>query len=187
MLIRIAPFMGLGLLAAILGYHLAELVPVAARIYLQIVFLGLIFSMIILDKEPGWNVVLFICFGISAGMVLFHSGSDLTHLKSWVLFVILLVISLVGGALIRGSGSRAAGVLFLSTLLYMIGWILLAFIQLPDQVGVIWTLLGLALFTFIAMAVINQGKTQDPEESVIPLSIQLFVVLFNLCWLSSLL
>ena len=79
MLVRVTPFLGLGLLAAVLGYQLAGLIPVTARVYIQIAFLGLLFSLIILDKEPGWNVVLFICFGIAAGMMLFHSVSDLTR------------------------------------------------------------------------------------------------------------
>lgn len=87
----------------------------------------------------------------------------------------------------KGAGGRVAGVLFFCTLLYMMGWILFAFVSLPDLAGMIWIILGLALFTFILMAVISQGKTQNDESSAVPLSIQLFVVLFNICWLSSLL
>ena len=187
MLIRVAPFLGLGLIGVIIGYQLADLVPAAARVYLQIVFLGLIFSMIILDKEPGWNLVLLICFGLTAGMMLIWSGGNLLQLKSWVVFLILFVISLAGGVLMKGAGGRVAGVLFFCTLLYMMGWILFAFVSLPDLAGMIWIILGLALFTFILMAVISQGKTQNDESSAVPLSIQLFVVLFNICWLSSLL
>jgi hypothetical protein len=187
MLVRVAPFLGLGLLAAILGYQLANLVPVPARVYLQIVFLGLIFSMIILDEEPGWNLVLLISFGIAAGMILHWSGDGFLRLNSRVIFAVLVIISLVGGVFIQGSGGRAAGMLFFSTLLYMAGWILLTFVQLPDLVGTKWTVLGLVLFTLILMAAISQGKTRNDEGSAIPLSIQLFVVLYNICWLSSLL
>lgn len=187
MLVRVAPFLGMGLLAAILGYQLAELVPVTARIYLQIVFLGLIFSMVILDEEPGWNLVLLICFGIAAGMMLLWSGDGLLRLKSRIIFSVLFIISLVGGVFMQGSGGRAARMLFSSTLLYMAGWILFTFFQLPDLAKAIWTVLGLVLFTLILMAAISQGKTRNDEGSAIPLSIQLFVVLFYICWLSSLL
>jgi len=187
MLVRVAPFLGLGLMTAILGYQLAELVPVTARIYFQIVFLGLIFSMIILDEEPGWNLVLLICFGIAAGMMLLWSGDGLLRLKTRLIFSVLFIISLVGGVFIQGSGGRAAGMLFFSTLLYMAGWMLLSFVQLPDLAGTLWTVLGLVLFPLILMAAISQGKTRNDEDSAIPLSIQLFVVLFNICWLSNLL
>jgi len=140
-----------------------------------------------MDAEPGWNMVFFLAFSLAAGMILRWSGADLTRLRTWIYFISLFLCSLIGGILIKRDTGQAAGVLFISTFLYMIGWILLAFIQLPYPVGIIWTILGLALFTFIAMALISQGKVQDREGGVIPLSIQLFVVLFNLCWLSSLL
>lgn len=187
MLVRVAPFLGLGLMTAILGYQLADLVPVTARIYLQIVFLGLIISMINLDEEPGWNLVLLISFGIAAGMMLLWSGDGLLRLKSRIIFSVLFIISLIGGVFIQGSGGLAARILFYSTFLYMAGWISFTFIQLPDLAGTIWTVLGLVLFTLILMAAISQGKTRNDEDSAVPISIQLFVVLFNICWLSSLL
>ena len=187
MLVRVAPYLGLGLISGIFGYQLGGLIPATARIYIQIAFLGSLFVLIILDKEPGWNVVLFICFGIAAGMILFHSVSDLTRVWSWILFIMLLLVSLFGGSRVNGVQGRAAGILFISTLLYIIGWVLLSLIQVPSQVGEIWTILGLALFTFIAMNLISQGKNCNSEESAIPLSVQLYVVLFNLYWLSFLL
>jgi hypothetical protein len=187
MLIRVAPFLGLGLLVLILGYQLADIVPMAARVYLQIVFVGMVFSMIILDKEPGWNLVLLICFGTTAGMMFFWAGSNFLQLKSWAVFVILFMISLTGGVLMKGAGRWVGGLLFFCTFLYLIGWILFMIIPLPDLSGIIWIVLGLALFTFILMALISQGKTQNGDSSAVPLSIQLFMILFNLCWLSCLL
>lgn len=187
MLLMIAPYLGLGLLAAILGSYLAEFVLVAARAYLQFVFLGLFFSMIILDKEPGWNLVILICFGITAGMMLFWSGGNFLQLKSWVVFSILFIISLTGGYFMNGAGKLAPGVLFFCTLVYMMGWILFAFIPLPGMKGIIWIVFGFVLFTVILMVVISQGKNRNDESDAVPLSIHIFVLLFNLCWLSSLL
>lgn len=187
MLVRVAPILGLGLLALIIGYQLASLVPVAGRIYLQVVFLGLLFGMVILDTEPGWNMVLFISFGLVAGMVILWSGANMSQLRTWILFSFLFLISITGGAFLKSDTERAAGLLFISTILYMVGWILFMLISLPGIVRTIWTVLGLVLFTIIAIAVISHGKTRNYENSAIPLSIQLFVVLFNLCWLSSVL
>jgi len=187
MLIRVGPYLGLGFLALLVGFKLAGLLPMITRMYVQIAFLGLLLGLIILDQERGWNLVLFILFGIAAGAVFFHWSPDSPQANSWILFIVLLIISMVGGSLIREAGGRAAGVLFISSIFYMMGWIFFAIIQLPEFIVMIWTILGVVLFTFIAIAVISQGIKLKKEVSSIPLSIQLFVVLFNLCWLTGLL
>ena len=186
-MIETAPYLGTGIVAAILGYQFAEVVPEVARVYLQISFLGLMFSMIILDKEPGWNLVLLICFGIGAGMTIAWSDSKLLRENSWIVIFILVAISFVGGALMKNAEKRRGVIFSVFILIYMMGWVLLSLFSLPDLVGTIWIFSGLALFTFILMAVISQGKTLKDQNRAIPISIQLFVALFNLCWLSNLL
>jgi len=89
-------------------------------------------------------------------------------------------------ASIRGAGGQEAKLLVISTVLYMLGWIILAVVSLPALISMIWTILGLALFTVISMAVISHGKTLARDESAIPLAVQIFVVQFNLFWLSAL-
>ncbi len=187
MLVRVVPFLGMGLLAGMFGYNLAGLVPASGRVYLQIAFLTLLFSLLILDREPVWNIVLYICFGITAGMVLSWTGGGLFRLRSWVLFWGLLIISLIGGAYSKGTSRGTRVTLISSTLFYLTGWILLAIFQLPHLAGMIWIVLGLALFALVLAAVVTQGKDQNAEDSAIPLSIQLFVVIFNLFWLTGLL
>lgn len=186
MSVQVAPFLGLGLLASFLGYQLVNIILPVAGNYIQIAFLALLFAMVILDTEPGWNLVMFLAFGVVAGMILNWSSSEISQLKTWILFSILLLISITGGLFLKRDSGRAARVLFLSTFLYMIGWFLIILTSLPGIVRTIWIVLGLILFTLVAMAVISQGKTRNDEGSAIPLSIQLFVVLFNICWLSSL-
>lgn len=181
-----APLLGLGVLVLIIGYQLGGLIAPPARVYLQIIFLALLFALIILDSEPGWNLVLYICFSVAAGMILLWSGAEVKTLKSWALFLILLITSLAGGAAIKGAYGQAARILTLSTLLYMLGWILFAFTSLPPLLSLIWTILGLLLFTVISMAVISQAKTLPQDESSFSLGVQIFVVQFNLFWLSAL-
>lgn len=186
-LIQVAPFLGLGMLASIFGYQLVQIIPQAAGIYIQVAFLVLLFAMIILDTEPGWNMVLFLAFGVAAGMILHRSGAEISQIKTWILFSILLLISLTGGLLLKRDAGRAAGILFFSTFLYVVGWFLFLISSLPGIARTIWIVLGLVLFTVVAMVVINQGKTKNIESSLHPFSIQFYVVLFNLFWLSSLL
>jgi len=185
-LIRLTPFLGAGILAAILGYRLANLIPIAGRIYLILVFLGLLFGMIILDTEPGWNVVLFLGFALAAGIVINWSGAEITRIKTWIVFSGLLIISLVGGWYLKSKFGRAASVLFPLTIIYMIGWMLFLFFELSPVLERFWILLGLMLFTLIATAVFVGGKTMNKQDSIMPLANELFVVLFNLCWLSGL-
>jgi ABC-type multidrug transport system permease subunit len=187
LLIQAAPFLGLGLLATILGYQLVNTIPVAARTYIQVAFLAFLFAMVILDKEPGWNMALFLAFGMAAGMMLHWSSADLSQLKTWILFSTLLLFSITGGLFLKRETERAAGILFINTFLYMVGWFLFIVTSLPDIVRTIWIVLGLLLFILVTMVVINRGKTQISGDSVISYSIQLFVILFNLFWLSSLL
>lgn len=185
--VQVAPFLGLGVLASVLGYQLVYLIPNNAGILFQFAFLALLFGMVLLDTEPGWNMVLFLTFGLAAGMMIHWSGAEISQVKIWVLFLILVLISITGGFYMKRETGPEAGILFLGTFLYMIGWFLFLLTTLPGIMRTIWIALGLVLFTLVAMAVINQGKTQNVEGMPIPLSIQLFVVLFNLFWLSSLL
>ncbi len=186
LLIRLAPFLGLGIIAAVLGYNLADLIPVAGRIYLVAVLLGVLMSMVILDTEPGWNVVQFLCFAVAAGMLVHWSGAETTRFSSLILFSVLILITIAGGTFLGSRFGRVVRFLFPITILYMIGWLFFLFYQVPAVLKTIWIFSGLVLFTLITIGVLIRGKSQNQEDSPVPLSIELFVVLFNLYWLSGL-
>jgi len=176
----------LGIGAVIFGYRLADWIPGIGSLYQIIILLGLFLGMIILGTEPGWNVTLYLGFALAGGVLLFWSGALVNQLKTWILFSVLLLISLAGGAFSSRSTGRAAAVLFPITILYLAGWVFFLFFPLPGLFKMIWIILGLALFTLITKAVFRQGKTLSQGESTVPLTIELFVVLFNLYWLSGL-
>ncbi len=186
MLIRLIPLLGLGIGAVILGYRLADWIPGIGSFYQLVIILGLLLGMIILGTEPGWNVTLYLGFALAGGVLLFWSGALVTQLKTWILFSVLFLISLAGGAFSRGSTGRATAVMFPITFFYMIGWIFFLYFPLPGLFRMIWIILGLVLFTLITIAVFNRGKNLRQGESAVPLTIELFVVLFNLCLLSGL-
>ncbi|MCK4490278.1 MAG: hypothetical protein KAU23_08470 [Anaerolineales bacterium] len=186
MLIRLTPLLGLGVAAVILGYRLADWIPGIGSFYQLVIFLGLLLGMIILGTEPGWNVTLYLGFALAAGVLLFWSGALVNQLKTWILFSVLFLISLAGGAFSSRITGRAAALLFPITIFYLMGWILFLFFPLPGLYKTIWIIFGLVLFTLITIAVFNRGKILRQEESAVPLNIELFVVLFNLYWLSGL-
>jgi hypothetical protein len=183
-LIRIAPLLGLGVIAALLGYKLAIFIPATGRIYLFVGFLVLLMSMMILDTEPGWNVGFFLVFAMTAGALLYWSGSGTRQVYTWFLFIFLVLISLIGALYLRYRVSRIVVLLYPSAFLYMIGWVGLLFFDLPILFTMVWTMIGFILFTLINTAVLIRGKSNDEEDSPVPIVIELFVVLFNLFWLS---
>ena len=158
----------------------------STRVYGQVIFLVLLVALIILDTEPGWNIVLYLCFGTAAGMILLWSGAEIVMMNSWALYISLLAASLVGGALIKDHSGQVTRLLFLSAVLYIVGWVLIALVSLPSWISLVWTILGLVLFTLISVAVISRGKTMAQEESPIPVGVQIFLIQFNLFWLSAL-
>jgi len=187
MLVRVAPYLAGGVLAVLLGRHLALLVPEAGRLYVKITFLGILISLVLLEAEPGWNQVLLVCFGLAAGMMMSWSDNVVPRISSRIIHFVLLIIALAGGYFFRGSLKRAAAGLFPCILLFTAGWIVIKFSSLPALAGNIWIMVGLFLYTLFLIVLIVQGKYRNDEESPIPLSIQLFVMIMNLYWLTSML
>jgi len=187
LLIRVAPILGLGTAAAILGYHLASFIPVVDGIYLVLLFLGLFLSMIILNTEPGWNMVFFLGFALAAGTLLYWFGANIKQSYTWILLIILLVISFFGGSLPEERFAWATRVFFPITVLYLTGWILFFIAQISGVYKLIWIITGLVLFTLITIGVLVRGKTINRTDSPVPLAIELFVVIFNIYWMSFLL
>ena len=183
LLIRVVPILGLGTAAAILGYHLASFIPVVGGIYLVLLFLGLFLSMTILNTEPGWNMVFFLGFALAAGTLLYWFGANIKQSYTWI----LLVISFIGGSLPKERFARATRVFFPITVLYLTGWILFFIVQISGVYKLIWIITGLVLFTLITIGVLVRGKTINRTDSPVPLAIELFVVIFNIYWMSSLL
>ena len=131
MLIRVAPLLGAGVLAAFLGYHLTDRVLAISEIYQWLILLGLFIGLIILDKEPGWNVVLYLGFALVAGALFCRSGALTGQVKSWVLFSALFLISLTGGAFSSKGTERVAVILFPVILFYMSGWVFFLLFPVP--------------------------------------------------------
>jgi hypothetical protein len=185
LILRLAPYLGLGVLGVVIGYNFANLIPLPGGMFLFVIFIAFLVGMTILDAEPGWNLVLFLGFSLVGGTVLYWSPLTVIQNKTWVLFLVLILVSLLGGAFTSSKIAAASIYLMPGTILYFLGWILFLFFDLPELLIMIWTGLGLALFTLIAIAILSRGKTQDKQEDIVPLVIQIFVVVFNLFWLST--
>jgi uncharacterized membrane protein YhdT len=187
LLIRMAPYLGLGFLMALLGFHFGHLVPPTARATYQIIYLGLLGSLIVLDTEPGWNGVLLACFGLAAGILIHWSSPAGLQARSMILFFLCTTAALAGAGFHQKTAIRAAAWLFPGTLLYLMGWIILKFFSLPARTVGLWIVFGLVLFTLILMSGIVRAKNHPATDRAIPQAIQVFVILVNLYWLMNLL
>jgi hypothetical protein len=142
--------------------------------------------MTILDQEPGWNVALLMGFSFTAGLLLQWSGAEVTRLSTWLIFLGFLGAALIGAVVLGKAISRGLKFLLPLTALYMVGWLGILFWDLPFWVQGVLILSGLVLFTVIAAGTLQRGFSLSAEETPVPFSIELYVILFNLFWLAGL-
>ena len=178
--------MGAGLIAALIGYNSSGLIPFSGRIYLFAIFLVLLLCLIILDTEPGWNLVLFLAVALCAGILLAWSGAVMDQLATWITFGLLLIMIVLAGGLLRRGVGRAWILVYPITLVYIIGWVFFFSEKIPAGLRKVWIIFGLILFSALAVVILVRGKSNGQDEKTISLSSELFLVLFNLCWLSGL-
>ncbi len=181
---RLLPSLGSAAVGTVLGYQFLSLIPLQASTFLLISTLILFLSLIILDREPGWNLVLLLGFSINAGSLLNWSGLDPSSWLTWLLFLVLC-----GAALVMATRLRPhlpTGILRPVSVFYLLGWLAAILEILPDWLRVLWMTAGLLFFTGLAAGTITRVFTLEIEESPTPLSIELYLILFNLFWLSGL-
>ena len=145
----------------------------------------LLISLVTLDAEPGWNLVFFIAFSLIAGILLNWSGTEISRFRTWILFILLLLVLVTGGFYLKRFGKLVNAILFIGPIFYVVGWVFIAGVVVPAVVNHSWIVLGLVLFMLIGTGVIRQTKEHRAENKNISLSIQLLLILFNLFWLSS--
>lgn len=185
-LLRLAPVLVLASAAAFLGYDQLSLIPARARSFLLIAFLVLFLIMTILDQEPGWNIVLLLGFSISAGMLLNWSDAEAARWGTWLAFFGLTGSALTGSVVFGKALRKGMRYLLPLTAFYILVWMGMIFWDLPPWVRGSLILSGLVLFTVFTAGTLQRGYSLKKDESPIPLSIKLWVILFNLFWLTGL-
>ena len=188
LLVRLAPYLGAGLVSALIGFNTSGLIPFSSRVYLLGIFLVLLLSLIILDREPGWNLALYLVVALCAGILLAWSGAALGQTRTWITFLVLIVLILTVGMLMRRGIPGAWILVYPVALAYIIGWVFFFSGGIPAGFRKGWIGFGLVLFSALAVMILVRGRSKDQgrDENTISLASELFLVLFNLCWLSGL-
>jgi len=187
LLIRLIPVLGLAMAGSALGFQLMELIDGPGNAHMLIIFLALFLAMNLLIQEPGWNLVLLLGFSITSGLVMNWTGVVPGRWGTWILF-----LGLITAALSRVLKQRDAHQINLinripTAGLYLTGWLVIIIWNLSGWILKIWIIWGLILFTMITADLLKSGLTLRKKESPVPLGIEIWVVLLNLFWLSSLL
>jgi len=161
-------------------------IPARGRAYLLIPFLILFLAMTILDQEPGWNLALLMGFSFTAGLLLKWSGAGAGRGSTWLFFLGLLTTAIIGALVLGKRIAKGLKFLLPLTALYMLGWVGVLFWELPLWVRGVLIPSGLVLFTVIAAGALQRVFSLEVQESPVPLAIELWVILFNLFWLTGL-
>jgi len=187
LLIRQTPVLGLATAGSVLGFHLMELIAASGSAYILILFLVFFLALNFLIREPGWNLVLLLGFSITSGLVLNWTGVVAGRWGTWILFLGLITAAL--SRVLKQGDARQTNSVFLVPIagFYLFGWLVIIIWNLSGWIQKIWILSGLILITVITADLLQSGLTMRKKESPIPLGIEIWVVLLNLFWLSSLL
>jgi hypothetical protein len=133
------------------------------------------------------NLLLLSGFALSMGSLLtvFDLGVDL-----WfpVLVLLLGLVLALLWAFVVGIRLRWMGVLFTPlVLIYLLGWGILNFVRVPITVEQIWASIGIFLLLGLGIYLMIQARFTPPQEQVVPIVSDLFVVYSNLFWVSAIL
>jgi hypothetical protein len=123
---------------------------------------------------------------LCAGILLTWSGAELDKIRTWIIFIGLLILILICGVLIKGDIKRAWILVYPITLIYIIGWVFFLSSQIPTAYQRIWIIFGMILFSVLAVLILVRGRAKEQDDKTVSLGSELFLVLFNLCWLSGL-
>lgn len=184
MLLRLTPLLGSSVGAAILGYNLLYLIPGCIRCYLLIPYLVLFLTTTILDREPGWNVLLLLGYSLMAGAVLNWSGTEAARWSTWVLFLGLVFAALAVAPLLGNWFQKIFSFLFMLMIGYSLGWLVFIITDLFSRYRGIWIMLGLPLLTLCIGSIFQRGLSLKLEDNSVPLTVELVVVLINTFWLA---
>ncbi len=187
LMIRLTPVLGLAAAGLILGFHLMELIDGPGNALMLIIFLVLFLAMNLLIQEPGWNLVLLLGFSITSGLVLNWTGVFPGRWGTWILFLGLITAAL--SRILKQGEAHQINLIYRipPAGLYLSGWLVIIIWKLSGWILKIWIIWGLILFTMITADLLRSGLTLRKKESPVPLGIEIWVVLLNLFWLSSLL
>lgn len=131
-------------------------------------------------------MVLLMGFSFSAGPFLSWSGAAVANWDTWLVFLGMMGAALIGSKITGTLLPKIPGLLNILATAYLLYWLAIILWDPPKWILMVWILTGLVLFTLLSAAALQRGTYLAIEENSTPLAIELWLLLLNLFWLSSL-
>ena len=182
--IQIVPLTVLSSIATAAGIGLlADRLSASAQLPLAITGLLLFIALITFRETSGYNFGLLLGFSFVAGSflgTLFPQQGDF----SWgTALMAALGVIFLSAAIGSSMGERIASLrvgLWIASWIYLLGWVLIAALDLASLVQTLWGLLGMLIFGGLAGSWFASLISTKPSTSSVSLAIDLYVLGLNL-------
>ena len=183
-LLQVVPFSLLGLLGSLVGLWFGPQEPGSTFMLLAgVISLLLFIALMTFKSVPGWNVGLLVALGLALGMFLRALAAE-AMFSAWLLSAGLAVLVFALAAWIGrrlGSRMREVGIgLWLLSWAYLMGWAVIAFMDLDPVFTTAWAGAGVLIFTGLAVAWFSSLESQLDAQPGPALAVDLFFLFLNL-------
>jgi len=183
-LLQVVPFSLLGLLGALAGLRFGPQEPGNTfMIMAGVISLLLFIALMTFKSVPGWNVGLLAALGLALGVFLQALAAEVMF-SAWLLSAGLAVLVFALSAWLGrrlGSRMKDAGIgLWLLSWAYLMGWGVIAFLELDPVFTTAWAGAGVLIFTGLAAAWFSSLESQLDAQPGAALAVDLFFLFLNL-------
>ncbi|MBC8330857.1 MAG: hypothetical protein H8E28_02640 [Anaerolineae bacterium] len=173
-------------LCTVLGYQFSEFLPELVQRYaIYSIWLFLI-ALRILKTDKPWNWIMLLGLSLTAGASL----ASITTALHWLSWSSLALSAFLAFLWAYGLGIRLRWlrvILYPAILLYLLGWIAFYFIPMPEQVDLLWIMVGVGLFLIAVVVSTIEARFASITDAPVPIASDLYILYFNLFWLGALL
>jgi hypothetical protein len=180
--LQVLPATALAALATLLGSEiLAARTPLSWQFPLVIGGLVLFVGLLTFRSWGGWSLAMLVGFALLAGTVLggLLAGSSGSWPLAWLMSALLLAIAATISGFLPPWLLRMGFGLWLASLVYLIGWIGFAALNLPTGSQVAWALAGAMIFALLG-AIWFASLNPERGATASSLAVDLYILAFNL-------
>jgi FtsH-binding integral membrane protein len=182
--IQVVPLTALASLASVAGIGLfANRVTEGLQLPIAVLGLLLFLALITFRETSTWNFVLLLTFALIAGTFLGGTFSEEVQFSWGVALLtalgVLFLTAAVGGYFGERIG-RWSVALWIGSWVYLLGWVIIAFANLPPSAQTIWAFAGLIIFGGLSTSWFASLMSSEAKASTVSLAIDLFILVINL-------
>lgn len=187
LLIKMFPYLlGAGVLLRI-GFLVAGIFEIKNTGYIFPFFLLILFVLLFLKFDTGWNLALIIVFSLFSGFLLGCLDPDCFQNRSILLFFVLSTLTWFGAGFLRRDISIPLFLMLFLCICYLLGWIWILIATQYTRIFFVWIMFGIGLNLLFSLCILNRAKKEISAVEETPLAVDLIVFSINLFWFSAIL